>query len=103
LNCAVFSALGLVAAMMMNSHEEMGNFNTYVLTPMSFLCATFFTPDHLPALLRWVIEILPLTHASYALRSAGQHGEMAGFSLGVLVLYLVALLSMGVWNVWRQN
>lgn len=96
LNCAVFAALGLVAAMIMNSHEEMSNFNTYVLTPMSFLCATFFTPNQLPPFLHWVIELLPLTHASYALRQAGSGGDVPGLALGVLTLYLGLLLWIGV-------
>ncbi len=98
LNCAVFAALGLVAAMLMDSHEEMGNFNTYVLTPMSFLCATFFVPDHLPALLRHVIEILPLTHASYALRAAGQGGGAPWLSIGLMTSYVAAFICIGVWT-----
>ncbi|MBP2655327.1 MAG: type transporter [Firmicutes bacterium] len=96
MNCAVFAALGLVAALFMNSHEEMSNFNTYVLTPMSFLCATFFAPSQLPAFLYWIIEILPLTHASYALRQSSLTGEIPGLSLIVLAVYLSSLLWIGV-------
>lgn len=96
LNCMVFSALGLVAAMIMNSHEEMSNFNTYVLMPMSFLCATFFSPAQLPALLHWAIELLPLTHASYALRLSSSTGSMPGEALGVLGLYVILLLGLGI-------
>ena len=42
LNCFVFAALAVVAAMTIDSHEEMSSFSTYVLVPMSFLCGTFF-------------------------------------------------------------
>lgn len=98
LNCAVFAALGLVAAMIMDSHEEMSNFNTYVLTPMSFLCATFFAPNQLPAFLQRGIELLPLTHASYALRLIGLGGDPPGLSLGVMSIYLALLLGLGVWK-----
>jgi ABC-type multidrug transport system permease subunit len=96
LNCTVFAALGLVAAMIMNSHEEMSNFNTYVLMPMSFLCATFFSPTQLPSLLHWAIELLPLTHASHALRLSSSTGNMPGASLGVLLLYVALLLWIGI-------
>jgi Nod factor-specific ABC transporter NodJ protein len=96
LNCAVFAALGLVAAMLMNSHEEMSNFNTYVLTPMSFLCATFFATDQLPALLYWGIELLPLTHASHALRQSGLGGTAPGWSIIVLAAYLFLFACIGV-------
>jgi ABC-type multidrug transport system permease subunit len=96
LNCAVFAALGLVAAMLMNSHEEMSNFNTYVLTPMSFLCATFFSANRLPALFRWGIELLPLTHASYALRMSGLEGETPVLAVLALVFYLGLFLGTGI-------
>jgi ABC-type multidrug transport system permease subunit len=98
LNCAVFAALAVVAAMIMDSHEEMANFNTYVLLPMSFLCATFFLPERLPVLARWAVEILPLTHASYALRSIGNGGEFPAVSLLVMALYVLIFAGIGVWK-----
>ncbi len=101
LNCAVFAALGLVAAMLMNSHEEMSNFNTYVLTPMSFLCATFFSSNQLPPFLRWGIELLPLTHASYALRMSGSRGVTPGVAVLVLAAYLGLFLGIGILQMKR--
>ncbi len=98
LNCFIFSALGLVAAMIMNSHEEMANCNTYILTPMSFLCATFFTPDHLPLLLRWLVEILPLTQSSYALRSISTGGAVSWTSWGLILIYSGFFLGIGIWK-----
>lgn len=101
LNCAVFAALGLVAAMAMNSHEEMSHFNTYVLTPMSFLCATFFSTGHLPLFLRYIIETLPLTHASYALRQSGPAGMAPGVSIMILMAYLGVFLGVGILQIRR--
>lgn len=101
LNCGIFAALALVAAMSLDSHEEMGNFNTYVLLPMSFLCATFFTPRQLPDLARWVIELLPLTHASQALRSAAADAGVPVISLIVLAVYLALFLGLGIWQIRR--
>ena len=98
LNCLVFSALGFVAAMLINSHEDMGNFSTYVLLPMSFLCATFFRIDKLPAFVQWVLELLPLTHASHALRAIGSGGEPAAVSWLVMLGYIVGLLAISVWT-----
>lgn len=97
LNCLVFASMGLVAAMLMDTHEDMANFNTYVLLPMSFLCATFFIPDHLPAMLRWLIEILPLTHASHALRAIVSGGEIPAFSLLIMASYVTVFCGAGVW------
>lgn len=97
-NCLVFAALGFVAAMLIDSHEDMGNFSTYVLLPMSFLCATFFSTDKLPGAVRLVLEFLPLTHTSYLLRALGSGG--AGNSLSWLVMagYIAALTAVSVWT-----
>lgn len=96
LNCALFAALGFVAAMLMNSHEEMANVNTYILTPMSFLCATFFSTDRLPVMLYYLVKVLPLTHASQALRIASQNGIPPFVSIGVLLGYVVLLFYVGI-------
>jgi ABC-type multidrug transport system permease subunit len=101
LNCLVFAALGFAAAMLIDSHENMSNFSTYVLLPMSFLCATFFNTDRMPVLVRWILELLPLTHASQALRAIGAGGEAAGLSWLVLSSYFLILLAVGVWTMER--
>jgi len=98
--CILFSAMGFVAAMLINSHEDMANFSTYFLLPMSFLCATFFSLETMPAIIRTTIEIMPLTHAVYALRSLGAGGEIPWISMTVLSVYSVALI---IWGVWTMN
>ena len=89
LNCIIFAEIGFLAAMKINTYEEMGQVNTYILLPMSFLCGTFFSTHALPDLLRYFIEILPLTHTSYLLRGLGTGSEIS------LVLVIYALL--GLW------
>lgn len=97
LNCFVFASMALVAAMIMNSHEDMASFNTYILLPMSFLCATFFVPDHLPIALSWMIQILPLTHASLALRAIATGGAIPIVSLFIMLGYTIVFMGGGVW------
>jgi len=97
LNCLVFASMALVAAMTMNSHEDMAGFNTYVLLPMSFLCATFFVPDHLPVVLNWMIQILPLTHASLALRAISTGGPVPVLPLVIMLGYTIVFMGAGVW------
>ena len=43
-----FGAAGVAAAMLAHSHEDMANFNSFFIIPMSFLAGTFFSPDRLP-------------------------------------------------------
>jgi len=96
LTCFVFSALGVVAAMVVNSHEDMANFSTFVILPMSFLCGTFFLPDRLPKVFGYIIDVLPLTHASYLLRSLASGQGLIPLSLAVLAFYAVILFAVGV-------
>ena len=97
LNCLVFSALGFIAAMLIDAHEDMGNFNTYILVPMSFLCGTFFSTEKLPQLIRYFLELLPLTHASNALRVLGNNGDITIFPIAVLLMYAIGLFITCLW------
>ncbi len=67
----------------------MANFSTFVILPMSFLCGTFFSPDRLPKAVSYIIEVLPLTHASYVLHALAWGGEVLPISLAVLAGYAV--------------
>jgi len=89
LNCAVFAEIGFAAAMFISTYEQMGQVNTYILLPMSFLCGTFFSTHALPDVLRYIIEVLPLTHTSYLLRGLGQGQEVSLLSVLVLVGYML--------------
>ncbi len=95
LNCIVFAEIGFFAAMKINSYEEMGQVNTYILLPMSFLCGTFFSTHALPDLVRWFIELLPLTHTSYLLRGIGSGAEISLASVLVLLFYAVLGFVLG--------
>jgi len=101
LTCFVFASLGLLAGMTVNSHEDMANFNTFVIVPMSFLCATFFSPDKLPRWVAGAVEVLPLTHASHFLRAVTSGAPAPWVSLGVLVFYGVVLFAAGLVAVGR--
>lgn len=103
LNCLLFSAFGFVAAMVINSHEDLANFGTYFLLPMSFLSATFFSPDKLPAAIQLVVELLPLTHASYALRIIGLNGPIPWGSMGILCAYMLAFVVIARWALHKNR
>lgn len=96
LTCFLFSALGAVAAMVVSSHEDMANFSTFVILPMSFLCGTFFSPDRLPAVFGYIIDVLPLTHASYLLRALASGHGMLPLSLAALAVYAAVFYAAAV-------
>ncbi len=89
LNCAIFAEISFAACMFLSTYEQMGQVNTYVLLPMSFLCGTFFSTRALPDALRFFIECLPLTHTSTLLRGIGSSSEISLWSVAVLLLYLI--------------
>ncbi|HIK13686.1 MAG TPA: ABC transporter permease [Leptolyngbyaceae cyanobacterium M33_DOE_097] len=70
LNCAVFAGLGVIVGLNVKSLESVGIYNNFLIVPMSFLGATFFDPATLPAVLKGVVYLLPLTYTSIGLRSA---------------------------------
>lgn len=87
LTAFLFASAGVAAAMVAKSHEDMSNFNSFVIIPMSFLAGTFFTPDKLPEPFQSAILVYPLTHASMTLRAVASGGEPSLVSLLVLFGY----------------
>ncbi len=101
LTCFLFAALGVVAAMVVNSHEEMARFGTFVILPMSFLCGTFFQVSKFPPVVAYLIMILPLTHAAISLRAFALG---TGFPLASLIIlggYAAVLFGLGVYVTYR--
>lgn len=96
LNCIIFAEIAFIAAMNITTYEEMGQVNTYILLPMSFLCGTFFSTAALPDALRFFIELLPLTHTSYLLRGLGSDMPVAMSSVLVLAAYAAACFFLAV-------
>lgn len=96
LNCFVFSALGFLIGLLINSHADMSKFMSFVITPMSFLCGTFFPIDKMPEILRWFIYLLPLTHTNIALRTTGETAGNMMLHAAVLMLYLIVIFIISI-------
>jgi ABC-type multidrug transport system permease subunit len=79
--------MGVAAAMLAHSHEDMANFNSFFIIPMSFLAGTFFAPDKLPEPFLSLILVYPLTHASLLLRALATGGSPSLGSVLVLAAY----------------
>lgn len=84
-----FGAAGVAAAMIARSHEDMANFNSFFIIPMSFLAGTFFSPDRMPEPFRSLILIYPLTHASLVIRALASGNNPSVGSALVLGVYSV--------------
>lgn len=66
----VFSALAISTAMLAKSHADQGMLSSFVITPMAFLCGTFFPVEVYPSWLQWLVQLMPLTPASHLVRAA---------------------------------
>ncbi len=85
-----FASMGVAAAMIAHSHEDMANFNSFFIVPMSFLSGTFFSPYNLPEPFASIILIYPLTHSSILLRALSYGEAPAPGSMLTLSAYTAA-------------
>jgi ABC-type multidrug transport system permease subunit len=94
LNCYVFSAIGFIAGILINTHADVAKVSSFVITPMAFLCGTFFPLERFPGTLRVFVSLLPLSQAVNALRYGFAHSGW----LPPLVLagYLTVLLFVAI-------
>ncbi|OGW46098.1 MAG: hypothetical protein A2078_10610 [Nitrospirae bacterium GWC2_57_9] len=98
-----FGAAGVGAAMLARTHEDMANFNSFFIVPMSFLAGTFFSPNQLPQPFESLILAYPLTHASLLLRALASGSEPSTGSVLVLAVYTLMFFSLAVRLVKRAG
>ncbi|ARV62355.1 ABC transporter permease [Nostocales cyanobacterium HT-58-2] len=105
LNCAVFAGLGVIVGLTVKSLESVGLYNNFVIIPMSFLGATFFDPSTLPAGLKVVVYLLPLTYASLGLRAAAYSPlfQFPWYSVPILLMVAIALSVWGAYQFSHQQ
>ena len=103
LNSIIFACVGFVAAMTLNTYEEMAQVNTYILLPMSFLCGTFFKTSTLPEAIRLLIECLPLTHTSYLLRGLSSNSDVSMLSLLFMIFCAILMFILSVHSFEKQT
>lgn len=89
LNAFNFSSIAVCTAMLAKSHADQGMLSTFIITPMAFLCGTFFPVDMYPAWIGRLITLLPLTHANMVIRAAW-------FGKSIPAVSCVYLLILGV-------
>jgi ABC-type polysaccharide/polyol phosphate export permease len=89
LNAAVFSTLGFIAGLLIDSHADMAKVSNFIVTPMSFLCGTFFPLERFPPALRSLIEFLPLTQTVRGLRGGPDAGLVPPLALLAWLILLI--------------
>jgi len=101
LTCMTFALLGVLAALLAKSHEDMAAFSSLILLPMTFLGGTFFSLDQVPSALRIALYALPLTHCSICLRAAAFDQALPWGSFAAIVMFLTAFFLGGLYVIRR--
>ena len=102
-NGAAFGALGVLAAILANTHSDVAHFSTFVITPMTFLCNTLFPLDRIPGLIQVLIRFLPLTHASSQLRGIAYGEAVSLLSIAVLAAYWALFTSLSIYFINKRK
>lgn len=95
ITCMTFASMGVLAALLARSHEDMATFSSLILMPMTFLGGTFFSLSQVPEWLRLVLYILPLTHSSACLRAAALGQPVPWSSFIALIMFMAVFLVTG--------
>ncbi len=98
-----FASAAVVAAMVVRSHADQGHINTFFITPMSFLCGTFFPLERLPDWARYFALALPLTHSNIAIRAALTNAPVPAASLAAMAGFAVLFFGAAVFTVRRAS
>lgn len=97
-NAFIFSALAVNTAMIVKSHADQAMLSNFVITPMAFLCGTFFSLQTLPNWAYYVVQVLPLTHTSKIIRATALNRPMPWehffIALGFGLIFLVSSIYM---------
>ena len=91
LNGFVFASLAVGLAMLVKSHSDQALLTNFFITPMAFLGGTFFPEDRMPQWAQYCLHLLPLTHASRAIRAAA-FGQPPDFLSYLLLVSMGAVL-----------
>lgn len=103
LNGMTFASLGVLAAVLSQTHAGISRFSSFVLTPMSFLGNTFFTASAIPGGLNILIQCLPLTQSATLLRAIAWGDGWEVWRLGVIVVCNIAFLLVAIHRIHRMK
>lgn len=90
-NCFLFANLGVIVGMLSKSHEDTGTYSNFFIMPMAFLSGTFFQIDRMPAALKAIVYVLPLTHTNILIRKLRMDTQ------GWMAFLVLAVYSVVCW------
>ncbi len=101
LHTFIFSSLGIAMAMLIKEHRSQATLTTFVITPMIFLCGTFFPVERLPAVFNTAVHALPLTYSTKVIRASLTGGAYVPLHMMLLAGYAVMFFGLALYAVRR--
>lgn len=106
LDSVVGVALGLMTSAFARTEFQAVQFMPVVVGPQIFLCGLLVPRDHLPRVLEWVSNVLPMSWAVDALhivRDQASPGSEFAWDLGVLAIFGLAVLALAAMTMPRKS
>jgi ABC-2 type transport system permease protein len=92
------TSIGILLAAKMTSFEGFGTINNFIVMPLFFLSGAMYPLDRIPAWLRFLTRINPLTYGVDLLRGIVLHYKSNyGLDVAVLLLFAGSVLSVAVY------
>ncbi|MBF0342862.1 MAG: ABC transporter permease [Nitrospirae bacterium] len=97
----IFSALAVTTSMLVQDHSGQNLVTSFVITPMIFLCGTFFPVDKLPTAFKYLVLALPLTYSTKVIRATLTGGAVQYGYIYVLLIYCIIFFITAIWTLKR--
>jgi ABC-2 type transport system permease protein len=89
IGAACFAAMGLGMTALVRSAEGSSAVVNFVYLPMAIISGTFFSPQHYPAFLRAIADVLPLTYFTKLTRDVMVRHDHLWSDTGAIAVVLV--------------
>jgi ABC-type polysaccharide/polyol phosphate export permease len=99
----VFSTIALTLSFLAKSYTDAPRYTAYIITPMSFLCNTFFSTDQMPNGFRQVIALMPLSQTSAMIRSIANGEPPGAFGFILLFVYLAVFTLISTVFIYKKK
>jgi len=102
----LFSGIGMILSRFVKDPETAGAAANVITFPMMFLSGTFFPLEQMPAFLRNIATVLPLTYVNNGLRDAMIMGEPQRAIMNTIIVAFLGVICLlvGAWvTKWEEE
>ena len=97
LTAICFASVGIAVGMWVKNPDSLSLVINFLITPMTFFCGSFFPLNNLPAAVKGLVQILPLSLANELLRMSVWTMEAVS-AMVLLLLMAVLMFFLGVYQ-----